>query len=228
MYNGSMTSLLSRLSSLLAPSSQNPSHILVDESALLSFFQSGSSKDRQRQLAARWRDMELQSHAMTPGTALTRQEFLADFNDSAPNGEAHIDSRSAISAMSGKDCKLYLKRVFGEPTRVEADVGTCQIWSFDFEGSTFIANWRSSKGMGWEWIHQDAPPSALDNEQGRSYGRAVLLSHDKEAPAAWARFCRIFTHAYGLGPERSASLLESLALDEATAPARSRSKPPRC
>lgn len=220
LYNGSMEWFKKLMASQIGELMQEP----TPEESLRALVACSADKARQKKLAHHWRDRSLRSYQVTPGTAATRNEFMAEMQAQHQNGESR---ERAIWVMSGKECKVFLTSVLGAPSKIEADVGTCHLWSFDFEGSTFIANWRSSKGLGWEWVDQELMEQ-VDEENCRSYGRPVLLSHDKEAPAAWGRFCKSLTRAYALGPERAKSLLEAFEIEAVVGKPSANRKSLRC
>jgi hypothetical protein len=196
---------------------------IVSEKALEALFATGLDLARRKSLARQWRDMLLESQELIPGTASTGEEFMAEV-------EAKRDGlvSSVSDAMSGKESKAFLRSAFGAPCSVDADVGRCDFWSFEVEGSSFIALWRSGRGMTWHGILREDLPPVPESSTRRSYGKLVLLSHDEGAPPAWISFCGLMGSASSLGPERAASLSEAFVLEASTPRAARQSKPLRC
>lgn len=201
---------------------------LDPESAFERLYAAGTNLSTRKSIACQWRDNALESQELIPGTAATGEEFLIEAGLAAQG----VDSgeRPCVSeAMSGKECKAFLRSAFGAPCAVEADVGRCEIWRFDVEGATFIALWRSGRGLRWEWVKQEGLPPVAESEARRSHGKLVLLSHDKGAPSEWRSFCRLMGSAVSLGCPRAASLRERLILEGATPrSAAAKTKPKRC
>lgn len=172
---------------------------LTPEESLRVISKSGSCKARQEKLAGQWRDGVLR--------------------------------RCLVNARSEgirKACPMFLNMVAGAPAKIVSDAGLDhKIWSFDFEGSTFIAYWRSIRGLRWEWVSQE-DLAAVSVEKSKRGEDQNLLSPDKEEPPAWRNFRKMLNSAYDLGPERIECLLEAFSLEESTPKSVSSGKSPRC
>lgn len=85
-----------------------------------------------------------------------------------------------------------------------------------FKGRVILAISERGRGVGWHVALGDAKDPQID---GRSHGKAMLLSWDKEARGFWPEFCQIMSEAMKEDPLAFKAQMEARRLELAAGPA---------
>lgn len=154
-----------------------------------------------KSLALAWRESRLSTQALAPGTAESRS-----FNDL---GEA---SEIMCSIKAG----AWLTAAFGPAKSVGETGAAARMHAMEFRGKTILAIYQRERGVSWQVALGEASDPAVD---GRSYGKAVLLSWDKEARDFWPAFCQRMSDAMREEPMAFKARMEAEQIEASAGPA---------
>ena len=130
------------------------------------------------EIASAWAQSQWATQSLAPGVARS----LADLGK----------SEGSADAMSAGAAKRWMARAYGAGHAAGPGT-TC--WVFGFGAQTILAL-ADSRGMGW----QLGLGPADEHGGGRSYGRSMLLSCDKEAVDFWPSFCEAMRDQMRMDP----------------------------
>ena len=155
-------------------------------------------------IAKGWQERCLATQSLSPSIGRTAEELFNDYD---------YDDASSTDAMCGDDAGRWLSKSFGPPImKVDGKSlgAACRVYGF--MGVAILS--FSESGLGTSWQFLLGPADALGG--GRSYGRADLLSFDKEISAFWRPFCRSMSAQMAMHPLEAKAEREARSMEDRT------------